>query len=151
MTVLFYSTLLHFRKSIAFRKVPRLRPFCLELRATCRRRWVWSVGGMRLTRIVFKRFSPYRAINTSPRFSPLALHNPLCVCVYFTALYRALASSRRRLLDHTQRSTTVGNTPLNEWSVRRRHLYPTTHNTHNRQTSMPRVGFEPTIAAGERP
>jgi hypothetical protein len=25
------------------------------------------------------------------------------------------------------------------------------HNTHNRQTSMPPVGFEPTIAAGERP
>ena len=27
----------------------------------------------------------------------------------------------------------------------------TTHNTHDRQTSMPPVGFEPTIAAGERP
>jgi hypothetical protein len=25
------------------------------------------------------------------------------------------------------------------------------HNTHNRKTSMPPVGFEPTIAAGERP
>jgi hypothetical protein len=25
------------------------------------------------------------------------------------------------------------------------------HNTHNRQISMPPVGFEPTIAAGERP
>jgi hypothetical protein len=24
------------------------------------------------------------------------------------------------------------------------------HNTHNRQTSMPPVGFEPTIAAGKR-
>ena len=27
----------------------------------------------------------------------------------------------------------------------------TTHNTHNRKTSMPPVGFEPTISAGERP
>jgi len=27
----------------------------------------------------------------------------------------------------------------------------TTHNTHNIQTSMPWVGFEPTISAGERP
>ena len=27
----------------------------------------------------------------------------------------------------------------------------TTNNTHNRQTSMPPVGFEPTISAGERP
>ena len=36
------------------------------------------------------------------------------VDVYFTALYRALASSRTRLLDHTQRRATVGSTPLNE-------------------------------------
>ena len=54
-------------------------------------------------------------------------------------------------LDHTQRRTTVGRTPLDEWSARHRDLYLTTHNTHNRQTSMSRVGFEPTISAGERP
>jgi len=42
------------------------------------------------------------------------------VGVYFTALYRTLASSRTRLLDHTQQRATVGRTPLNEWSVRRR-------------------------------
>ena len=52
-----------------------------------------------------------------------------------------------RFLDHTQRRTT----PLNEWSVRRRDLYLTTHNNHSRQTSMPAVGFELTISAGERP
>jgi hypothetical protein len=54
-------------------------------------------------------------------------------------------------LDHTQRRTTVGRTPLDEWSARRRDLYRTTHNTHNRQTSMLPVKFEPTISAGERP
>ena len=54
------------------------------------------------------------------------------VGVYFTALYRALAYSRTRLLDHTQRRVTVGRTPLNEWSVRRRDLYLTTYNTHNK-------------------
>ena len=42
-----------------------------------------------------------------------------------------------RFLYHTQRRTTDGTTPLNEWSVRRRDLYLTTHNNHNRQTSMP--------------
>jgi len=52
-------------------------------------------------------------------------------------------------LDHTQRRTTVGRTPLDEWSARRRDLYLTAHNTHNRQTSMPPMGFEPTIPAGE--
>ena len=54
-------------------------------------------------------------------------------------------------LDHTQRRTTVGRTPLDEWPARRRDLYLTTHDTHNRQISMPPVGFEPTISAGVRP
>ena len=57
-----------------------------------------------------------------------------------------------RFLDHTQRRTTFGRTPLDEWSARRRDLYLTTHNTHNRQTNIrASVGFEPTIPAGERP
>ena len=54
-------------------------------------------------------------------------------------------------LDHTQRRTTVGRTPLDEWSARRRDLYLKTHNTHNRKTPMPPVGFEPTISASQRP
>ena len=53
--------------------------------------------------------------------------------------------------SHTQRRSTDGRTPLDEWSARRRDLYLTTHETHNRQISMPPVGFEPTISAGERP
>jgi len=64
---------------------------------------------------------------------------------------RAMASSFTRFLDHTQRRTTVGRTPLDEWSARRRDLYLTTHNTHNRKTSMPPVEFETTISASERP
>jgi hypothetical protein len=39
---------------------------------------------------------------------------------------------------------------MDERSARRRDLYLTTHNTHNRQTSMLLAGFEPTISAGER-
>ena len=54
-------------------------------------------------------------------------------------------------LDHTQRRSTVGRTPLDEWSASRRDLYLTTHDTHNRQISMPPVGFEPKISAGEWP
>jgi hypothetical protein len=50
-------------------------------------------------------------------------------------------------LDHTQRRSTVGRTPLDERSARRRDFYLTTQNTHNRQTSMSPVGFEPTITA----
>jgi hypothetical protein len=54
-------------------------------------------------------------------------------------------------LDHTQRRSTVARTPLDEWSARRRDLYLTTHDTHNRQIYMPPVGSEPTILVGERP
>jgi len=56
-----------------------------------------------------------------------------------------------RFLDHTQRRITAGRTSLDEWSARRRDLYLTTHNTHNRGTSMSPMGFEPTISEGERP
>jgi len=56
-----------------------------------------------------------------------------------------MAYSFTRFLDHTQWRTTVGRTPLDEWSTRRTDLYLTTHNTHNRQT------FEPTISARKRP
>ena len=73
------------------------------------------------------------------------------VCFLRNSLQRAMASSPSRFLDHTQRRTTVGRTPLDEWLARRRDLYLTTYNTHNRQTSIPPVGFEPTISAGERP
>ena len=50
-------------------------------------------------------------------------------------------SSFTRFLDHKQRRTTIGRTPLDEWSARRRDLYLTTNNTHNRQTSMPPCGI----------
>jgi hypothetical protein len=39
-------------------------------------------------------------------------------------------------LDHTQRRSTVGRTPLDERSARRKDLYLTTRDTHNRQISI---------------
>ena len=51
----------------------------------------------------------------------------------------------------TLRHTTLGKTPLDEWSTWCTDLYlTTTHNIHNRQTSKPPAGFEPTIPAIER-
>jgi hypothetical protein len=44
------------------------------------------------------------------------------------SLAQAMASFTR-FLHHTQRSTTVDRTPLDEWSARRRDLYLTTHIT----------------------
>jgi hypothetical protein len=46
-----------------------------------------------------------------------------------------------RFLDHTQRHNTVGRTPLDVRSARRKDLYLTTHNIHDRQTSMPLCGI----------
>jgi hypothetical protein len=63
---------------------------------------------------------------------------------------RVMTSSFLRFLDHTQRRTTVGRTLMDKRSARRRDLYLTTHNTHNRQFHAP-LGLEPTILAGERP
>ena len=63
----------------------------------------------------------------------------------------AMASSFMRFRVHTQQRTTVSRTLLDEWSACRRDLYVTAHNTHNRQTSMPPVRFEPAIPADERP
>ena len=80
--------------------------------------------------------------------------NSVCLLVCFLwrcGPMRTMASSFLRFLDHTQRRITVGRTPLDEWSARRRDLYLTTHNTHNRQISMSPVGFEPTISASEWP
>jgi hypothetical protein len=74
----------------------------------------------------------------------------VCVCVWRCGPIRARASTFLTLLNHTKRRTTVGRTP-EEWSARRRGLYLTTHNTHNRQISMSAAGFEPTISASGPP
>jgi hypothetical protein len=46
-------------------------------------------------------------------------------------------------------TNTIGKTPLNEGSARRRDPYLTTHNTHQRETSMPPARFEPANPASE--
>ena len=61
-----------------------------------------------------------------------------------------MASSFMRFLDHTRWRITASRTPLDEWSAHRRDLYLTTHDTHNRQTSTPPVGFILTFSAGKR-
>ena len=57
---------------------------------------------------------------------------PFFVCFWRDSPQWARATSFTRSLDHTQRRTAVGRTPLDEWSARRRDLYLTTRNTHDR-------------------
>jgi hypothetical protein len=53
--------------------------------------------------------------------------------------------------SHSTTHTTLGRTPLDERSARRRDLYLTTDNIHKRQTSMPQARIEPAIPACEWP
>jgi len=48
---------------------------------------------------------------------------------------RVMASSFLKFLDHTQWHVTVGRTPLDDWSARRRDLYLTTH-IHSQRTDI---------------
>ena len=113
------------------------------------------------------------ALLAQTNFNPLnAELNPICYLLALLAAHHFLHVSRIRVksltfrllmpyiyiymeqiflmfLDHTQWRSTVGRTPLDEWSARRRDLYLTTHDTHNRKISMPTVGFETKISAGE--
>ena len=59
----------------------------------------------------------------------------------------ARISTFTRFLDHTQRCTTVGRTPLDEWSARCRDLCLTKYNTTNIHAP---VVFEPTISATDK-
>jgi hypothetical protein len=54
---------------------------------------------------------------------------------------RAWVATCLRFLDHTQLHITVGRTPLDEGSARRRDLYLRTHNSYKRQTSMVPAGL----------
>ena len=61
------------------------------------------------------------------------------------------ASSKPGPFDYRGFTITLGRSSLDEWSARRRDLYLKSHNSHNRQTSMPTSGFETAIPPNERP
>jgi hypothetical protein len=83
----------------------------------------------------------YLCVNLSPpppppwRFDPIPCHGIPLRNITIT------------LVGHT----TFDRTLLAEWSARHKELYLTTHNTHNRQISLPPAKFEPAISARERP
>jgi len=81
--------------------------------------------------------------NENPVSQTWTIYFCFCISEYGFFLWRCdstrvITSSFLMFLDHTQRRTTVGRTPLDEWSARRRDLYLTTHNRH---TSMPPGGI----------
>ena len=81
----------------------------------------------------------------------LLIFFPVCRIFHVATAPGGSEPPHYRGLTVALRNTTVGMTPLDEWSDRRSDLYLTTHNTHNRQTLMPRVGFKLAIPVPERP
>jgi hypothetical protein len=68
----------------------------------------------------------------------IGVQNDLFYFLWLCSPARAMVSSFTRFREHTQRRATVGRTPLDEWSARRRDLYLTTHNT--QQTNIHDLG-----------
>jgi hypothetical protein len=85
----------------------------------------------------------YEAVHSTP--SSAELKSGTIPLFFFVA--QQPYSGPGRLIDEVSRShgvrhTTLGRIPLNEGSARSRDLYLTTHDIHNRQTSMPPAGFD---------
>jgi hypothetical protein len=95
------------------------------------------------------------SVNTQQTWESVVSSFSCSVCVTFfpcAAAPSGPGSPRYRGFTVTHWHTTLGRTPLNEWSARRRDLYLTTHPTlNNRQTFMSLPGFELAFPARERP
>ena len=113
-------------------------------------------AGFETTIPVSERPQTYAVGRAATGIGKIKFQDPIMVHLFFFHSFWldspqwARASSFKRFLDHTQRRITVRRTPFDKWSARRRDLYLTTYNIPKRQTSMPPVGFEPRISAGER-
>jgi len=68
---------------------------------------------------------------------------------FFLVALRPNVGHSHLILEFSRSRITVGRTSLHDWSVRRRDLYLTTHNTHNRQTSIGPPGQ--VISPSQRP
>jgi len=76
---------------------------------------------------------------------------PFCFFVWRCDPMQAMASLFLTFLDHTQRRITIGRSPLDGWSPRRRDLYLTTRDTRNKLLPPPRNSNpRPQQASGRR-
>ena len=113
--------------------------------------WIWPGLPMYVLKKAkfWKQYRNFRCCSPTEYWavchSVLLLAVPVCILFVFGPTAPppvpqwATPSLLTRFVDHTQRRTAVGKTPLDEWSARRRDLYLTTLNTHNRQTSIKRA------------
>ena len=97
-------------------------------------------GSINYQRISFRKFFPglhlrlcQGKIRKTLSCVKFLLGTELCHCFFIIIIWHNspqwdMAFSFTRFLDHTQRRTTVGRTPLDAWSALRRDLYLTIHN-----------------------
>jgi hypothetical protein len=79
--------------------------------------------------------------------SSLSFHNPFSLTFLHT--HYTYIGLMLHLISSNDIQT-LRRTPLEEGSARRKRPLPVQHNIRSRKTSMPQLGFEPAIAAGER-
>ena len=132
----FLQFLLGFSKSSRF--FVSLCTFTVPVRIFTRNKWATSKAMARVHQMSPLEYTKATLIDSYP-------HD------FFLTMTQQPPSGPRpphyRRFAITLRHTTICRIPLDEWSARRREFYPTTHNIHNRQTSMHRMGFEPAIPA----
>jgi hypothetical protein len=85
--------------------------------------------------------------------TPVMSHLQACAWSWYIQLYAKSTRSRitKYFADHTQRRNTVGKTPLDEWSARRRDLYQTTHATEGNQCLERDLNLQFQQVSGRRP
>ena len=92
-------------------------------------------------------------VSPSSIIPPCSLFILLSFFIWHKSPLWTKASSFTSFLDQTQWRTTIGRTPLDEWSVRRRVFYLTTHNTYKTDRApFPRWDSKPKFeqASGRR-
>jgi len=77
---------------------------------------------MRISSIIYKHIS-FKYLHTNLNFSLHFNNMSIFFFLWRCDPTRVMVSSFMRFLDHTQRRSTVGRTPMDEWSARRRDLY----------------------------
>ena len=119
---------------------------CCSTAVNCQQReeWCWlKCGNVRTSGRVTVMFTS---------FWPIRVYVSVVYKLPASPVERTMASSFLRFLAHTQRRITVGRTPLDEWSARRRDLYLTTHNTqHGHSCSRRDSDPQSQQASGRRP
>jgi len=93
--------------------------------------------------MVIKQVSAY--INSKIIFS-FGANSPIWCWAALLLRFRDHTHTHKHTHKHTLRHTTLGRISLDEWS-----FFLTTHNSHNRQTSVRPAAFEPAIPVSERP